>query len=108
MSVQRYCNRLALDEQRHFVSLSQAEAALLLNSRMARSFFKANVRIVGVAARPGPGGLAPGQLGPGESFALHGTPTNQNILAIATEGLKASEGEQWSGYGCYFSYDPRL
>jgi hypothetical protein len=60
--------------------------------------------IVGVLARPGPGGLAPGQLGDDEEWALHGTPTNENILSILAEGLKASDKVvQWSGTGVYFS-----
>jgi hypothetical protein len=62
------------------------------------------MRIVGVLARPGPGGLAPGQLGDDEEWALHGTPSNENILSILAEGLKASDKVvQWSGPGVYFS-----
>ena len=50
------------------------------------------------------------QLGEGQQLALHGTPSNDNIIQILTNGLKASAKteKQWFGEGVYFSPHFRL
>jgi hypothetical protein len=103
-------NGLEPDVRRHFHTLDAHAAASILQSKVARSFELENCHIVGVAGRMGEAGQAPGQLGEGQQLALHGTPTNDTIIEILMNGLKASAKteKQWFGEGVYFSPHFRL
>ena len=90
------------DPDRHWISLTRAEAGQFLSSTVAASFAPCGREIVGLVWRRGLEGQ--GLLEPGERFGLHGTDTSAKQESICTTGLRASNTPgAWMGWGAYVS-----